>query len=117
MLFRSKFFLHLSKEEQKERLLRRLEKKSHNWKFSPGDLDERQVWDKYQQYYEDALNNTSHTHAPWFAIPADDKKAARLLVAQIILNELEKYNFREPEVDDKVLENINLYKNKLKSEE
>jgi PPK2 family polyphosphate:nucleotide phosphotransferase len=112
-----KFFLHLSKEEQKERLLRRLEKKSHNWKFSPGDLDERQVWDKYQQYYEDALNNTSHTHAPWFAIPADDKKAARLLVAQIILNELEKYNFREPEVDEKVLENINLYKNKLKSEE
>ena len=112
-----KFFLHLSKEEQKERLLRRLEKKSHNWKFSPGDLDERQMWDSYQQYYEEAVNNTSHKHAPWFAVPADDKKAARLIVAQIILDELEKYNFREPEVDEEVLENINLYKDSLKNEE
>jgi PPK2 family polyphosphate:nucleotide phosphotransferase len=112
-----KFFLHLSKEEQKERLLRRLEKKSHNWKFSPGDLDEREMWDKYQQYYEEAIQNTSHKYAPWFAIPADDKKASRLLVAKIILDELKKHDFREPEVDEAVLENINLYKNKLKNEE
>lgn len=111
-----KFFLHLGKEEQKERLLRRLDKKSHNWKFSPGDLDERQVWDTYQQYYEEAIQNTSHKYAPWFAIPADDKKASRLLVAKIILDELKKYDFREPEVDEEVLENINSYKNKLRNE-
>ncbi len=111
-----KFFLHLSKEEQRQRLLRRLDKKSHNWKFSPGDLEERQLWDDYQTYYEDAIQNTAHKHAPWFAIPADDKKGARLMVARIILEELEKYNFREPEVDEEVLENINLYKNKLENE-
>lgn len=112
-----KFFLHLSKQEQKERLLRRLDKKSHNWKFSPGDLDERQSWEDYQTYYEDAIQNTSNKHAPWFAIPADDKKGARLMVARIILEELEKYNFREPEVNEEVLENINLYKDKLRHEE
>ncbi|RDI11173.1 PPK2 family polyphosphate kinase [Flavobacterium sp. AG291] len=111
-----KFFLHLGKEEQRQRLLRRLEKKSHNWKFSPGDLDEREVWGKYQEYYEDMIQNTSHHHAPWYAIPCDDKKAARLMVASIILGEIKKYDFREPEVDEKVLDNIHFYENKLKSE-
>lgn len=111
-----KFFLHISKEEQLQRLLRRLELKSHNWKFSPADLNEREKWDKYQQYYEEAINNTTHPHAPWYAIPADDKKTARLLVAKMILNELEKYNFHEPEVNEEVLENINKYKRKLESE-
>jgi PPK2 family polyphosphate:nucleotide phosphotransferase len=111
-----KFFLHLGKEEQKERLLRRLEKKSHNWKFSPGDLEEREVWDTYQQYYEEVIQNTSNKHAPWFAIPADDKKAARLMVASIILEKLKKYDFREPEVDDEVLQNISSYEIKLRNE-
>lgn len=111
-----KFFLHISKEEQRQRLLRRLELKSHNWKFSPADLDERQLWDEYQQYYEEAINNTSRPHAPWYAIPADDKKLARLLVAKTILKELEKYNFHEPEVNEEVLEHINAYKRKLESE-
>lgn len=111
-----KFFLHLGKKEQKERLLRRLEKKSHNWKFSPGDLDEREVWDKYQEYYEEALRNTSHHHAPWFAIPADDKKAARLIIASIIHDEIKKYDFREPEVDEEVLQNISSYEIKLRNE-
>lgn len=111
-----KFFMHLGKEEQRQRLLRRLEKKSHNWKFSPGDLNEREVWEKYQEYYEDMIRNTSHNHAPWYTIPCDDKKAARLMVASIILEEIKKYNFREPDVDEKVMENIHLYENKLKSE-
>ncbi|PZR23429.1 MAG: phosphate--nucleotide phosphotransferase [Flavobacterium psychrophilum] len=111
-----KFFMHLGKEEQRQRLLRRLEKKSHNWKFSPADLNERELWDKYQEYYEDMIRNTSHHHAPWFAIPCDDKKAARLMVAGIILEEIKKYNFREPDVDENVMENIHLYENKLKSE-
>ncbi|WP_297333663.1 PPK2 family polyphosphate kinase [Flavobacterium sp.] len=111
-----KFFLHISKEEQRQRLLRRLNKKSHNWKFSPADLDERGFWEDYQKYYEEAINNTSKPHAPWYAIPADDKKAARYLVAKTIYDELLKYDIREPEVDDEVMENINLYKRKLSTE-
>ncbi|WP_159801226.1 PPK2 family polyphosphate kinase [Flavobacterium sp. MK4S-17] len=111
-----KFFLHLGKEEQRQRLLRRLEKESHNWKFSPSDLDERGYWDLYQQYYEEAINKTSQPCAPWYAIPADDKKAARYFVAGIILDRLKKYDIKEPEVDEEVLENINAYKRKLNSE-
>ena len=78
-----KFFLNLSKEEQKHRLLRRLNKKSKNWKFSPGDLKERKLWDNYMTCYEDAINRTSKPHAPWYIIPADDKPTARYLVAKI----------------------------------
>ncbi|KOS06232.1 phosphate:nucleotide phosphotransferase [Flavobacterium akiainvivens] len=112
-----KFFLNISKEEQRQRLLRRLNLKNHNWKFSPADLDERQLWDEYQKYYEEAINHTSTAHAPWYCIPADSKKTARLLVAKAILHELEKYDFHEPEVDETVLENINAYKRKLESED
>lgn len=111
-----KFFLNISKEEQRQRLLRRLELKSHNWKFSPADLEERELWDAYQKYYEDAINSTAKPHAPWYAIPADDKKVARLLVAKTILTELEKYNFHEPDVNEEVLANINAYKKKLEEE-
>ncbi|GAL81779.1 Bll6474 protein [Algibacter lectus] len=77
-----KFFLNLSKEEQKSRLLRRLDKPEKNWKFSPDDLKERKLWDKYQDCYQDAINRTSKSHAPWYTIPADDKPTARLLVAK-----------------------------------
>ncbi|MES2486482.1 MAG: polyphosphate kinase 2 family protein, partial [Bacteroidota bacterium] len=111
-----KFFLHLSKEEQRERLLRRLDLASHNWKFSPGDLNEREHWGDYQAFYEEAINATSKKNAPWFAIPADDKKVARLLVAKAIVDELKKYDFKEPEVDEEVLENINAYKKQLRGE-
>ncbi|QEE51423.1 polyphosphate kinase 2 family protein [Flavobacterium alkalisoli] len=111
-----KFFLHLSKEEQRQRLLRRLEKEERYWKFSAGDLDERDLWGKYQKYYEEAINKTSTNHAPWYAIPADDKETARLLVAKAILNELKKYDFQEPEVNEDVLDNIALYRVKLLNE-
>lgn len=112
-----KFFLHLSKEEQKERLLRRLNKEKHNWKFAPSDLDERQYWEDYQRYYEETINNTSQPHAPWYVIPADDKVTARYLVAKTLLDELSKYeDIKEPAVDDEVLENISLYRNKLMNE-
>ncbi|GAO28886.1 PPK2 family polyphosphate kinase [Geofilum rubicundum] len=76
-----KFFLHLSKDEQRQRLLRRLEKKEKIWKFTPSDISERELWDDYQKNYEEAINNTSTPHAPWHIIPADDKKMARYLVA------------------------------------
>ncbi len=83
-----KFFLHLSKEEQRQRLLRRLELQEKNWKFSPGDMKERKLWDNYQDCYEEAINKTTTPHAPWYIIPADNKEAARLLVASILFEEL-----------------------------
>ena len=85
-----KFFLNLSKDEQKHRLLRRLEKKNKNWKFSAGDLKERARWDDYISCYEEAINNTSKFHAPWYIIPADDKPSARLILAKILLEEMSK---------------------------
>lgn len=112
-----KFFLNLSKEEQRQRLLRRLALKKKNWKFSPGDLKERLLWDKYQECYQDAIHKTSKPHAPWYVIPADHKKAARLLVAQIVLQELKKYkDIKEPELDDKIKANLEDYKNQLEKE-
>src|SRR5690606_2670213 len=112
-----KFFLHLSKEEQRQRLLRRLELKKKNWKFSPGDLKERLIWDRYQKCYEDALNNTSKPHAPWYVVPSDNKKAARLIVASILHEELKKYkDIREPELDDKIKANLEAYKKQLENE-
>lgn len=112
-----KFFLHLSKEEQRERLLRRLEEKKHNWKFSVGDLKERDKWDDYLRFYEDAINKTSSLHAPWYVIPADDKEMARYIVAKIIWEEMQKRtDIKEPEMDEKVQENIEMYKSMLKKE-
>ena len=112
-----KFFLNVSKEEQRQRLLRRLELKRKNWKFSPGDLKERKLWDRYQECYEDAINKTSKPHAPWFVVPADNKKAARLIVADILLQELTKYkDIKEPELNDKIKANLQDYKNQLESE-
>lgn len=112
-----KFFLHLSKEEQKNRLLRRLNKKEKNWKFSAGDLKERKLWEDYQKYYEDAINRTSKPHAPWFVIPADNKPAARLAVASILLESLQQYeDIQEPELDSKTQVNIELYKEQLNNE-
>ncbi len=112
-----KFFLNLSKEEQKNRLLRRLDLPHKNWKFSPGDLKERKLWDKYQDCYEDAINRTSLDHAPWYTIPADDKATARYLVAKTLYDNLKTYtDIREPELDDDVKTNIELYKEQLNSE-
>ncbi|MPT34934.1 MAG: polyphosphate kinase 2 family protein, partial [Flavobacterium sp.] len=106
-----KFFLHLSKEEQRQRLLRRLDKEEHNWKFSPGDLKERARWDEYQQYYEEAINNTSKKHAPWYVVPADNKETCRYIVAKTILDELEKYtDIKEPELDPEIKKHIAVYR-------
>jgi len=112
-----KFFLHLSKEEQKHRLLRRLNKPNKNWKFSAGDLKERALWDEYQQCYEDAINKTSKFHAPWYVIPADDKPTARLILANILLEKLSSYkDIKEPELDEKTKSNIDAYRKQLESE-
>jgi len=112
-----KFFLNLSKDEQKFRLLRRLRKQEKNWKFSSGDLKERKLWDKYQDCYEDALNRTSKSHAPWYNIPADDKPMARYLVAKILYDTLKTYSdIAEPELPAKEKANIGLYKQELENE-
>jgi len=113
-----KFFLHLSKEEQRQRLLRRLRLRQKHWKFSPGDLKERRLWDKYQECYEDAINRSSKPHAPWFVIPADNKNAARVIVASILLEELKKYaDIQEPELEDKIKANLDMYKEQLENED
>ncbi|MCH4551063.1 PPK2 family polyphosphate kinase [Aestuariibaculum lutulentum] len=112
-----KFFLNLSKKEQKSRLLRRLEKQEKNWKFSPGDLKEREEWDLYQECYEDAINRTSKPHAPWYAIPADDKESARYLVAKIMYDTLKEYkDIEEPELDDEIKKHLEKYKEQLNNE-
>ena len=112
-----KFFLHLSKDEQKYRLIRRLNKKEKNWKFSPGDLKERKLWDQYQVCYQDAINRTSKPHAPWYTIPADDKPTARYIVARILYDTLSEYtDIKEPELDDEVKANLEMYKRQLENE-
>ncbi len=112
-----KFFLNISKEEQKNRLLRRLDRKDKNWKFSPGDLKERELWDNYMNCYEDVLNRTSQPYAPWYAIPCDDKHTSRLLIAKVLYDTLKNYtDIKEPELDDAIKANIGLYKMQLEKE-
>jgi len=111
-----KFFLNLSKGEQKNRLLRRLNIPEKNWKFSSGDLKERKLWEKYQFCYEDLLNRTSKENAPWFVLPADDKPTTRLLLASIVLKELEKYNFKEPTLSAKLQTQVADFKEQLNNE-
>lgn len=112
-----KFFLNLSKSEQKSRLLRRLNLQEKNWKFSPADLKERKLWDEYQFCYEDAINRTSKENAPWFIIPADDKPTARLRLAEILLEELEKYDFKEPKLSPELLAHLDNFKAQLNNEQ
>jgi len=111
-----KFFLHLGKEEQRQRLLRRLEEEKHNWKFSPGDLKEREHWDDYMRCYADALSKTSTTDAPWYSIPADDKPMCRYITAEIILQTLERYNIEMPEPDEEITANKAAFRAALEKE-
>jgi len=112
-----KFFLNLSKSEQKNRLLRRIELKEKNWKFSPGDLKERKLWDNYQECYQDAINRTSTEKTPWYIIPADHKPSARFIVAKTIYDRLKEFDdIDEPELSDKIKENLAQYKKELNEE-
>ena len=111
-----KFYFHMSKEEQRERLLKRLENPEDNWKFSAGDLKEREHWDDYMKYYEEAINKTSTDFAPWYIVPADDKGVARYIVAKVIWEALENLkDITEPELDPKVKANIEMYRAQLTS--
>lgn len=93
-----KFFLHLSKEEQRQRFLARIDEQSKNWKLSAADIVERGYWDDYQHAYQECLRATSTDRAPWYLIPADDKKNARLLVAEVVLHTLRKLHLDYPTV-------------------
>jgi PPK2 family polyphosphate:nucleotide phosphotransferase len=94
-----KFFLHVSRKEQKKRFMERLDQPEKNWKFSPADVQERQHWDDYMAAFEDAIRATATKHAPWFVVPADNKWFTRLVVAAAIVEALEKLDLAYPKVD------------------
>ena len=95
-----KFFLNLSKEEQKRRFLSRLEEPEKNWKFSESDVRERERWDEYMEAYEQAIRHTATAHAPWYVVPADNKWFTRLVISTVIVETLESLKLTFPEVDD-----------------
>ncbi|HXN97176.1 MAG TPA: polyphosphate kinase 2 family protein [Candidatus Acidoferrales bacterium] len=94
-----KFFLHVSKEEQKKRFLERLEDPKKNWKFAMADVNERGFWKDYQEAYEEMIQNTAAKHAPWFVVPADNKWFTRLIVASAIIQALDELRLSFPDVD------------------
>lgn len=101
-----KFFLHLSKEEQKKRFLARIDEPDKNWKFSEGDVAERKFWGKYMNAYEACLGATSTKAAPWYIVPADDKKNARLIISDAILEALRSLKMEYPSVSDERREEL-----------
>lgn len=96
-----KFFLHISKEEQKERLLSRIDEEEKNWKFSSADINERKYWDDYQHAYEEMISATSTSHAPWFIIPADRKWYTRYVVSEIVKKQFESMSIAYPALPEK----------------
>jgi PPK2 family polyphosphate:nucleotide phosphotransferase len=95
-----KFFLHISRKEQKRRFLERLELPQKNWKFSTADIEERGYWDNYMAAYEDAIRRTASPEAPWYVIPADNKWFTRIVVASVIIEAFSKFDLAYPQVDD-----------------
>jgi len=96
-----KFFLNVSRDEQKNRFLDRINQPDKNWKFSSGDIEERKFWDDYQHAFETAISNTSKHHAPWFIVPADNKWFTRIAISDIIIHTLKKLNLKIPELPSK----------------
>jgi PPK2 family polyphosphate:nucleotide phosphotransferase len=96
-----KFFLHLSKEEQRKRFLERIDDPEKNWKFSAADIHERKYWKHYMEAYEDCLNATSTPHAPWYVVPADNKEDTRLIVSRILLDSMDDLKMAYPKTTPK----------------
>jgi polyphosphate kinase 2 (PPK2 family) len=107
-----KFFLHISKEEQKSRLLARLNDRNKLWKFSRSDLRERAFWKEYAKAYEHAISATSTKSAPWFVIPADHKWAAHFLIAEVVVSAIRTLHLEFPE-DPALLKNLSALKSQL----
>ena len=111
-----KFFLNVSKDEQKERFLARIEEPEKNWKFSAGDAKERKYWDEYMKAYEDAIEKTSTKNAPWHIIPADKKWFTRLAISEIIIKKMESLNLQYPQVSEEHMQSLKEAKAMLESE-
>jgi PPK2 family polyphosphate:nucleotide phosphotransferase len=112
-----KFFLNVSRKEQKRRFLKRIEQKEKNWKFSASDIRERQFWDKYMISYEEAFSHTSTSRAPWFVVPADHKWFSRLCVSQIIVATLKALDLKYPKPTKEQLEELEKAKQELLKED
>lgn len=111
-----KIFLHVSKDEQKKRLLDRINEPDKNWKFSSADLPERALFDQYMECYETAINETAKDEAPWYVLPADNKWFARIAAIQIIIDTLEKMNLKYPELSEEEKQSLDKSKKILESE-
>jgi PPK2 family polyphosphate:nucleotide phosphotransferase len=111
-----KFFLHLSKDQQKKRLLKRLENLDKQWKFSLTDLSERSKWEDYRKAYEEMVNQTSSEWAPWYIVPADEKLFAHLLISEIIVSQIKKLNLKYPVLSKEQAEALETAKTKLQNE-
>lgn len=108
-----KIFLHISKDEQRKRLLARIDDKAKNWKFSESDIKERQYWEEYQNSYEKAIANTSTKTAPWYVIPSDKKWFARLAISEIMVKTLENLKLEYPKLSEEEIKNLQKYKEEL----
>jgi PPK2 family polyphosphate:nucleotide phosphotransferase len=111
-----KFFLNVSKEEQKKRFLQRLEEPGKNWKFSAGDVRERQCWDDYQKAYEEMIGNTAKKHAPWYVVPADNKWFTRLVISTVIVDTLESLQLEYPKVNAEKKKELEAARKQLEKE-
>lgn len=108
-----KFFLHLSKKEQKQRFLARLDHPEKNWKFSAGDIHERECWDDYQKAYEEMIQNTATKHAPWYVVPADNKWFTRLVISAAVVDALEEMDLAYPTVNAETRKQLEAAKKEL----
>lgn len=108
-----KFFLHISKEEQRNRFLKRIEDPTKNWKFSTSDLKERALWNDYLTVYSEAISATSTKDSPWYIIPSDKKWFSRLVISEAIVKKLESLDISYPLLNDEQIKNLQLYKDKL----
>jgi len=111
-----KIFLHLSKKEQAQRLLERIDNPDKNWKFSAGDLHERQYWQQYQEAYEEMIRETATEHAPWYIVPADHKWFSRLLISDILVQTLKKLPLAYPEFSEEEKGKLTEYRRQLAEE-
>lgn len=112
-----KFFLHISKEEQRQRFLSRIDEPDKHWKFSMGDIAERKLWDRYMHAYEDMVRNTASREAPWYVVPANHKWFARLVVAAVIVEHMERLDLQFPTVSDAALAEMRAARDILLAEE
>ena len=111
-----KFFLHVSKKEQKKRFLERIENPDKNWKFSAGDVAEREHWDDYMAAYEDMIRHTATPEAPWYVVPADNKWFTRIVVAAAVVKALENLDLAYPAVNEAKLEELAAAKRQLEGQ-